>query len=493
MEQLPNLLIVDDSKLNLTILETIIKNLKVNLIQALSGSEALEKTRGMDLALAIVDVQMPVMNGYELALKMNEERSDDKVPIIFLTANFVDKLQVFEGYNTGAVDYIFKPIESHILICKINIFLDLFNQKQAIIQNAAQLKESAEELNRLNAALKKSEAKYKSYIDNAPDGVFVSDENGKYLEVNEAACRITGYSKDEILKMSITEILPEETLEESLVHLQALLKDGSSKADFLFKHKNGTNRWWTLESVKLAKTRYLGFAKDITERKITEEKLKSALEQLHQLSKYTEQVRENERIAISRELHDDLGQALTAVKIDLGIIKQTITDKAIVFKMNNVFNLVGETIKTVQRITSQLRPPVIDDLGIVAAIDWYTKEFAQRNNIKVFLEMDSELNIPPDVSLIIFRIMQESLTNISRHSKANRADIVLKRTINSVSLKISDNGIGIAEKEIKSMKSFGLMGMMERATSLGGTFDICSENKKGTVIKLFLPLNTDLK
>jgi two-component system sensor histidine kinase UhpB len=493
MEQLPNLLIVDDSKLNLTILETIIKNLKVNLIQALSGSEALEKTRGMDLALAIVDVQMPVMNGYELALKMNEERSDDKVPIIFLTANFVDKLQVFEGYNTGAVDYIFKPVESHILICKINIFLDLFNQKQAIIQNAVKLKESAEELNRLNVALKKSEAKYKSYIDNAPDGVFVSDENGKYIEVNEAACRITGYSKDEILNMSITEILTEETLEESLVHLKALLKDGSSKADFLFKHKNGTNRWWTLESVKLAKTRYLGFAKDITERKITEEKLKSALEQLHQLSKYTEQVRENERIAISRELHDDLGQALTAVKIDLGIIKQTITDKAIVLKMNNVFNLVGETIKTVQRITSQLRPPVIDDLGIVAAIDWYTKEFAQRNNIKVFLEMDSELNIPPDVSLIIFRIMQESLTNISRHSKANRADIVLKRTINSVSLKISDNGIGIAENQIKSMKSFGLMGMMERATSLGGTFDICSESKKGTVIKLFLPLNTDLK
>ena len=493
MTQLPNLLIVDDSKLNLTILETIIKKLEVNLIQALSGSEALEKTRGMDLALAIVDVQMPGMNGYEMALKMNEERSGDKVPIIFLTANFVDKLQVFEGYDNGAVDYIFKPVESHILLCKINIFLDLFNQKQAIILNAAQLKESAEELNRLNAALKKSEAKYRSYIDNAPDGVFVSDENGKYLEVNDAACRITGYSKDEILKMSIAEILPEEAFEENLAHLKTLLKDGSSKSDFLFKHKNGTNRWWTIESVKLTNARYLGFAKDITERKRTEEKLKSALEQLHQLSKYTEQVRENERIAISRELHDDLGQALTAVKIDLGIIKQAISDKEIVSKMNNVFKLVGETIKTVQRITAELRPPIIDDLGIVAAIDWYTKEFEKRNNIKVFLKMDSELNIPPDVSLIIFRIMQESLTNISRHSKANRVDIVLNKTVNSVNLKIADNGIGIAENEIKSKKSFGLMGMMERATSLGGTFDICSENNKGTEIKLFLPLNADLE
>jgi len=493
MIQLPNLLIVDDSKLNLTILETIIKNLKVNLIQALSGSEALEITRGMDLALAIVDVQMPGMNGYELALKMNEERLGDKVPIIFLTANFVDKLQVFEGYNYGAVDYIFKPIESHILICKINIFLDLFNQKQAIIQNTVQLKESADELNRLNAALKKSESKYRSYIDNAPDGVFVSDENGKYLEVNEAACRITGYSKDEILNMSISDISPEETSKESIELLKTLLKDGASKADVLYKHKNGSNIWWSIESVKLTKTRYLGFVKDITERKKTDEKLKSALEQLHQLSKYTEQVRENERIAISRELHDDLGQALTAVKIDIGIIKQVISDKEIVSKMNNIFNLVGEAIKTVQRITSQLRPPVIDDLGIVATIDWYTKEFSHRNNIKVFLEMDSELNIPPDVSLIIFRIMQESLTNISRHSKANRVDIVLKKTINAVNLKITDNGIGITEKEKKSKKSFGLMGMMERATSLGGTFDIYSEDKKGTEIKLVLPLVADIE
>ncbi|MCX6236993.1 MAG: response regulator [Bacteroidia bacterium] len=375
MKHLPNLLIVDDTEINLTILESIIKKIKVNLIKAESGSEALQKTQGIELALAIIDVRMPGMNGYELALKMNEERSDDKVPIIFLTANYINEMEVFKGYDTGAVDYISKPIHNHILISKINVFLDLFNQKQTIIRDVALLKESADELTMANTALKKSE-----------------------------------------------------------------------------------------------------------------EKLKGALEQLQQLTQYTEKAREEERKSISRELHDDLGQALTAVKIDLGIIRQIVSDSEVVVKINIVSALVGETIKTVQRLTSQLRPEILDDLGLEAAIEWYTNEFSQRNGVEVMLLMDSGLAIAPDTSLTLFRIMQESLTNIARHSKATRVEIVLRTTSESINFRISDNGIGITENEIKSKKSFGIIGMRERAASLGGTLDIYRENDHGTEIKLIFPL-----
>jgi len=169
MKQLPNLLIVDDSEENLFVLRAIIvQKVKVNLIQALSGDEALEKIKGIKLALAIIDVQMPGMNGYEFAGRMNKERSDDKVPVIFLTANYINELEVFKGYDNGAVDYIHKPFHSRILVSKINVFLDLFNQKQIIINDATLLRESADELIRVNAALKKSEERYRSYIDNAP-------------------------------------------------------------------------------------------------------------------------------------------------------------------------------------------------------------------------------------------------------------------------------------------------------------------------------------
>ncbi|MFZ4413133.1 MAG: PAS domain S-box protein [Bacteroidales bacterium] len=489
MKNLPNLLIVDDSPVNLALLEIVIKKMKVNLIQALSGFDALKKTSGIELALAIIDVRMPGMSGYELALKINAERTTNKVPVIFLTANNINESEVFEGYDNGAVDYIIKPVDNYILLSKINVFLDLFNHKQAIIRDAVLLKKSSDQLKKVNVALSKSEKKFKSYIDNAPDGVFIEDETGRYLEVNEAACRITGYSKEELLKMSISDLIPPSFQKEGLEHFSQLINTGSAKSNLQFKHKNGSIRWWSVDEVKLNEKRFLGFAKDITERKLAEEELKNSLEQLHQLTQYIEKVRENERVAISRELHDDLGQALTAVKIDLGTISRSITETAVITKINKVSVLVSDTIKTVQRLTSQLRPEIIDDLGIVAAIEWYTKDFAQRNGIEITLSLDPEITISPEASLIIFRIMQESLTNISRHSQAKIVNISLSQTADASSLKIRDNGIGISEIEIKSKKSFGIISMRERAASLGGSFNIYRENKNGTIIQLILPIS----
>jgi len=357
----PTILIVDDNEENLVYLKYVTIKLNVNVLQALSGFEALEKARGVGLALAIIDVQMPGMNGYELALKLNEDRSDNKVPVIFLTANHVNELEEFKGYSSGAVDYIFKPVTSHILISKINVFLDLYDQKLTILRNSELLKATAEEL-------------------------------------------------------------------------------------------------------------------------------ESSLVQLHQLTQYIEQVRENERVSISRELHDDLGQALTAVKIDLGVIKQQVSDSTIVQQINQVATLVGDTIKTVQRLTSQLRPGIIDDLGLEAAIEWYTNEFSERTGIGISLNVSPGINISPGDSLPVFRILQESLTNIARHSKASQVKILLFQEQNSISLSISDNGIGISEQQRKAKNAFGLISMKERAVSLGGTFEIKSENGDGTLISLVLPL-----
>ena len=135
MKYLPNILIVDDSKVNLVILENVINNFEVNIIQALSGAEALEKIQGIELALAIIDICMPKMDGYELALNINKDRPEAKVPIIFVTAGQMEEADVIKGYESGAVDYIFKPISSRVLQSKIHVFLDLFNQRQSIIKS----------------------------------------------------------------------------------------------------------------------------------------------------------------------------------------------------------------------------------------------------------------------------------------------------------------------------------------------------------------------
>jgi signal transduction histidine kinase len=363
MNQLPNLLIVDDTEENLILLEAVTKKLKVNVIKANSGLSALEITSGLELALAIIDVRMPVMDGFELARKLNESRSEAKVPIIFLTANFDQ--DAAEGYESGAVDYLYKPLQGRILQSKINVFLDLFNQKQKILRNTELLKESSEEL-------------------------------------------------------------------------------------------------------------------------------KKSLKQLQQLSKYMEKARESERKVIARELHDDLGQALTAVKIDLGIIKQRVADEDLVVRILKTSDLVGDTIKTVQRLTSQLRPEIIDDLGLEAAIKWYTKEFSQRNGIEIYLDMESDIPVSPDDSLTVFRILQESLTNVARHSKATRVEITLSNDKGTIHFKVSDNGIGIQQNGASYRKSFGLIGIKERAISLAGSCNIYSNIGEGTVIHLTFPINKEL-
>jgi signal transduction histidine kinase len=232
---------------------------------------------------------------------------------------------------------------------------------------------------------------------------------------------------------------------------------------------------------------WIGTVHDITQRKNTEEELQKSLERLHQLSKHIEQARENERLNIARELHDDLGQALTAVKIDLEIIKQITSDEKAKEKLEDAKKLVGETIRTVQRITSQLRPEIIDDLGLEAAIDWYAKEFSKRYGIEVFLDIENDIFISNDDALPLFRIMQESLTNIARHSGASHIEILLHRHDNKIRFEVSDNGVGITQEQINSKKSFGIMSMKERAEFLGGTFEIINGDKFGSKIIITFP------
>ena len=210
MEQLPNLLIVDDYKQNIFLLEILIKKINVNLITASSGSEALEKTEGIELALAIIDVRMPVMNGYELAMKMNE-RSVEKVPVIFLTASHFSEIEMFKGYSFGAVDYIFKPIDNNFLLSKINVFLDLFNQKQTIKKEAVVLKKYTDELTRVNSALKKSEEKYRTMLNASPDGIILIDKNGVITEISEIGLELFGtYSREEMVGKKLSGFVPPE-------------------------------------------------------------------------------------------------------------------------------------------------------------------------------------------------------------------------------------------------------------------------------------------
>ncbi len=267
MNQVPNLLIVDDVKINIVLLEIITRKITVNIIKAYSGREALEKSKGIDLALAIIDVRMPVMGGYELAIKLNDDRVFNKVPIIFMTAGYANENELKEGYRSGAVDYLLKPVEPSILFSKISVFLEIHKYKRTIQHEAIQLGIYADELTRVNLALKVGEEKYRSYIDNAPDGVFVTDEEGRFHDVNNSASRITGYLRDELLTMSMSDLLSEDSYEDAMASFRSLKEVGAEKAELLIIHKCQKKRWLSVDAVRVGESRYLGFTKDITARK----------------------------------------------------------------------------------------------------------------------------------------------------------------------------------------------------------------------------------
>jgi PAS domain S-box-containing protein len=264
-------------------MEIVLKTAKANIIAANSGMKALELIKNKELALAIVDVQMPEMNGYTLALKINESRIGAIVPIIFLTAVYQDQVEILKGYESGAVDYIFKPVNRGILLSKINVFLELYNQRMNMPEDLGLLKKFEENLTKSNAELADSQDKFRSFIEHAPDGVFIMDKNGQYLEMNNAVCSITGYSKEELLEKTLSQLITESSKEQLDSFLQKFLNIGTANTELTFRSKNGKIRWCTLDGVKIGENQYLCFSKDITLQKAAADALMKSEEKYRTL------------------------------------------------------------------------------------------------------------------------------------------------------------------------------------------------------------------
>jgi len=238
---------------------------------------------------------------------------------------------------------------------------------------------------------------------------------------------------------------------------------------------------------------------DITERKRGEAELQSVLTRLRTLSGRLEVIREEERGRIARELHDEFGVGLTCIKIDLsrlttliggtvGLEKARLIDE----KIHSMTEFIDTTIGGVQRIVSELRPAILDDLGLVAAIEWQAQDFQRRTGIICSSDIEDEhLHVDSDRATVIFRICQEALTNVARHASARTVLIRLAKREPFVTLVVEDNGVGIAPEKIADPQSLGLLGMRERAEQFGGTVTIVGRPRQGTVVTLQLPYSPE--
>jgi signal transduction histidine kinase len=228
------------------------------------------------------------------------------------------------------------------------------------------------------------------------------------------------------------------------------------------------------------------------ERKLTEAKIKDSQQRLRNLSSHLQSSREEERVNIAREIHDELGQVLTALKLDMYWLEKRLHDDQEVLKekVRSMSKHAESTIHTVQRISSELRPALLDDLGLVAAIEWQSKDFQRRTDIECSVSFNSgKIKVPENASIALFRIYQETLTNVARHSQASNVNVSMYNKDDHVILQIKDNGIGIEKSHLSNPRSFGLMGIHERALALGGDVEIIGKQKIGTTLTVCIPLN----
>jgi signal transduction histidine kinase len=237
--------------------------------------------------------------------------------------------------------------------------------------------------------------------------------------------------------------------------------------------------------------RALRETKERGERKRAVEQLRQSHEQLRALSVYLQHVREEERMRISRAVHDELGQALTGLKIDLSWLSGRLPKQMgpLINKTREMSSHIDETIQTVRRISTELRPGILDHLGLVAAIEWQANELQTRTGIqcKVSNSLDRTI-LDEELNTVFFRIFQETLTNIIRHAGATRVDVHLKEEEGRLILEVKDNGRGITREQMSNVKSIGLLGMRERAALLGGEVNITGMPKKGTKVIVSIPL-----
>jgi signal transduction histidine kinase len=231
---------------------------------------------------------------------------------------------------------------------------------------------------------------------------------------------------------------------------------------------------------------------ELAERALTEQRLRTSEEELRALASHLQSVREEERIHIAREIHDELGQALTGLKFDLNFFARNFeTDGPDVRaeRRQNLGTAIDRIINSVRRISSGLRPEVLDEIGLAAAFEWQAREFQRRTGIRCHVNIAAQfVDRDKEMSTALFRILQELLTNVARHANATRVNVSLAESDSALALTVEDNGRGIREDEIESKRSLGFLGLRERVLAFGGTIDAKGDAGKGTRVRVSIPM-----
>lgn len=374
------------------------------------------------------------------------------------------------------------------------VYISPMRDKQGRITHYVGVQNDVTHRIEMENALSKSEARLRSIFNNVFDGIIIIDKNGVIESLNPPVERLFGYSAEELIGHNINKLMPEPDKSRHASYLTNYLSGGKAKIIGFGREVSGLRKDGSIFPMELGVSEFnvdqrrffIGTIHDITERKQAEEALRD-------LSSHLETAREDERTRIAREVHDELGSILTALKMDLSWLnKQLAADLIKCHEKAAVMNRhLDDAIQTVRKIVENLRPSILDHLGLLAVIDWKIDEFKQQTGMQCVLTLpENNIIMDENQNIAVFRIMQEALTNIALYSKATQITLDVETTANSLMMKITDNGCGMTKAQMHQPGKYGILGMHERARHFGGEVSIVSNPGKGTTLVLNMPLKS---
>src|SRR5215472_5485024 len=514
-----NILMVDDQPAKLLSYEAILAELDENLVKATSGREALEYLLKLDVAVVLMDVSMPEMDGFELASMIREHPRFHRTAIIFISAVHLTDLDRLKGYERGAVDYISVPVIPELLRAKVAVFAELHRKahqlqvlnrqlEERVAERTSELEKKAEALELLNGQLAMKNEQLDAILQTAPDIIFSSSGDGSRDYISERFFEYTGATPESATGFGWLECVHPEDAAQLQAHWVRCIDSGEPyEAEYRIKSRDGGHRWFRARAISIRNAqgeivRWYGTCSDIHDSKdleqsirdnaaVLEKAVEERTEALRQLSTRLMRTQDDERRRIARELHDSLGQELAAAKMTVDVIMQQRSANSRDKSAVDASKCIERALQQVRTMSHLLHPPLLDEVGLASALRWYLEGMTKRSGIETKLEVQPAnfQRLAPALETAIFRIVQEALTNVFRHSKATHSWVTLTRNADHVTVEIRDNGKGLEEKVMKlrpGTLGIGIGGMRQRVEEFGGELRLTNANP-GAIVEVVIP------
>jgi PAS domain S-box-containing protein len=519
MNEKVNILMVDDQPAKLLSYEAILAELGENLIKAASGKEALEHLLKTDIAVVLMDVSMPDLDGFELADMIRQHPRFQRTAIIFISAVYLTDLDRLKGYQRGAVDYISVPVIPELLRAKVSIFAELHRKahqletlnrelEARVAERTDELEQRAEALQQLNIELARKNQELDAIVRTAPDIIFSRQADGTRDYISDRFYEYTGAAAGSAKGFGWLEFVHIDDRERSMAHWMHCIQSGDNyESEYRMRGQDGQYRWFRARAVPIREfegkiVKWYGTCSDIHDSKLLEQSIRDSATELEKmvddrttalrrLSGRLITMQDDERRRIARELHDGLGQELAAAKMMMdGILGKNLPQSNL-RAAREASETIDRAIQQVRSLSHLLHPPLLDEVGLLSALRWYLDGLTKRSGIETTLEV-----LPPEfprlaveLETAIFRIIQEALTNVYRHSGAQKAWVTLTQRESHVVVTVRDDGKGI-ESAIAELRpgsiGIGIGGMSQRTKEFGGDLRLTNADP-GTLVEVVVP------